>query len=135
MLCSRVHFLLVEPFVMRHRRVVRISMNGKQKKNTECRQCAVERFHGSLRYGLSLASQDALSGVSGTFAKAQKTDIVGLARSGHRPTRRADDGQLSTRRRLERRGKPFRERRRLDVSCRNKGCRNQAVKQDGADCK
>jgi hypothetical protein len=54
MLCGRVHFLLVEPFVMRHRRIVRISTDGKQKKNTECRQYAIERFHGSLRYGLSL---------------------------------------------------------------------------------
>ena len=52
-LYSRVHFLLVEPFVMRHRRIVSISTNGKQKKNTECRQHAIERFHGSLRYGLS----------------------------------------------------------------------------------
>src|SRR5207302_9826225 len=44
---------LVEPFVMRHRWIVSISTNGKQKKNTECRQYAIERFHGSLRYGLS----------------------------------------------------------------------------------
>src|SRR5262245_15265666 len=48
-LCGRVHFLLVEPFVMLHRRIVRISTDGKQKKNTECRHYTIERFHGSLR--------------------------------------------------------------------------------------
>src|SRR4030095_12563166 len=56
MLCSRIHFLLVEPFVMRHRRIVCISTNRKQKKNAECRQYAMERLHGSLREGLSLVS-------------------------------------------------------------------------------
>src|SRR5262245_53408058 len=39
---------------MRHRRVVRISTNAKQKQDTECRQYAIERFHGSLRCGLSI---------------------------------------------------------------------------------
>jgi hypothetical protein len=32
---------------------VSVSSNKKQNKNTECRQYATERFHGSLRYGLS----------------------------------------------------------------------------------
>src|SRR6516225_622188 len=54
MLCGRVHFLLVKPFVMRHRWIVCISMYGKQKKNSECCHYAINRFHGSLRYGLSL---------------------------------------------------------------------------------
>src|SRR5262245_14310078 len=86
MLCGRVHFLFVEPFVMRHRRVVRISMNGKQKKKTECRQYAVERFHGSLRYGLSLASQDAPSDVSGTSATSQGWLVTDIGQLGARTT-------------------------------------------------
>jgi hypothetical protein len=32
---------------------VSVSTKGQQKKNTERRQYAIERFHGSLRYGLS----------------------------------------------------------------------------------
>ena len=35
-------------------RIVSIRTNGEQNKNTERRQYATERFHGSLRYGLSL---------------------------------------------------------------------------------
>jgi hypothetical protein len=30
---------------------VSVSTKGQEKKNTECRQYAIERFHGSLRYG------------------------------------------------------------------------------------
>jgi hypothetical protein len=39
---------------MRHRRIVSVGTKGEQKKNTERRQYAIERFHGSLRYGLTL---------------------------------------------------------------------------------
>jgi len=53
-LYGRIHFLRVEPFVMRHRRIVSVGTKGEQKKNTERRQYAIERFHGSLRYGLTL---------------------------------------------------------------------------------
>jgi hypothetical protein len=58
LLRGRIHLLLVKPFVMRHRRIVSISTKGKQKY-TERRQYATERFHGSLRYGLSLISASA----------------------------------------------------------------------------
>jgi hypothetical protein len=34
---SGVHFLSVEPFVVRHRRIVSVSTNGHQKRNTEHR--------------------------------------------------------------------------------------------------
>ena len=50
---GRVHFLPVEPLVVWHRWVVSVSSNGKQDEKTEDRQYATERFHGSLRYGLS----------------------------------------------------------------------------------
>src|SRR6266404_1294124 len=50
---GRGHFLRVEPLVVRHRRIVSVSTKGEQKKNTEHQRYAVERFHGSLRYGLS----------------------------------------------------------------------------------
>jgi hypothetical protein len=40
--------------VMLHRRIVGVSTKAEQKKNTERRKPATERFHGSLRYGLSL---------------------------------------------------------------------------------
>src|SRR2546423_5594997 len=52
-LCGRAHDLLVVPFVVRHRGIVSVSTKGQEKQNTECRQYAIERFHGSLRYGLS----------------------------------------------------------------------------------
>src|SRR5205823_11093813 len=51
---GRVHFLRVEPFVVHHRRIVSVNTKREQKKNTECRQYAIERFHGSLHCGLSL---------------------------------------------------------------------------------
>ena len=35
--CSRIHFLRIEPLVMRHRRIVSVSTNGHQKKDTERR--------------------------------------------------------------------------------------------------
>jgi hypothetical protein len=50
---SRVHFLFVEPFVVRHRWVMGVNSNGKQSKETKDHQRATERFHGSLRDGLS----------------------------------------------------------------------------------
>src|SRR5258706_16053060 len=50
---GRGHFLRVEPLVVRHRRIVTVSTKGEQKKNTGHQRYAVERFHGSLRYGLS----------------------------------------------------------------------------------
>src|SRR5258705_7490266 len=37
----------------RHRRIVSVSTKREQKKNAEYQRYAVERFHGSLRYGLS----------------------------------------------------------------------------------
>src|SRR5436189_3372058 len=49
-LCGRAHYLLVVPFVVRHRRIVSVSTKGQEKQNTECRQYASERFHGSLRF-------------------------------------------------------------------------------------
>src|SRR2546423_2112931 len=58
-LCGRAHYLLVVPFVVRHRRIVSVSTKGQEKKKTECRQYAIERFHGSLRYGLSFISASA----------------------------------------------------------------------------
>ena len=62
MLCSRVHFLLVEPFVMRHRRIVRISTNGKQKKNAERRQYAIDENSFGPRNFLDFTQKSGVDG-------------------------------------------------------------------------
>src|SRR3954468_12411571 len=69
---TRVHLLRVEPFVMRHRRIVSVSANRQQKKKTEDHQHATERFHASLHCGLSLISASA----NHTNSPASKERII-----------------------------------------------------------